>query len=62
MALMKCRECGKDVSTEAESCPSCGAKAPALSKAGKWWADTIAIAIFGGLIGAGYAIFKRFFP
>ncbi len=25
MALIKCRECGKDVSTEAAACPSCGA-------------------------------------
>lgn len=26
MALIQCRECGKDVSTEAKNCPSCGAK------------------------------------
>ncbi len=26
MALIKCAECGKDVSTEAKKCPSCGAK------------------------------------
>ncbi|WP_292839340.1 zinc ribbon domain-containing protein [Methylotenera sp.] len=26
MALVKCHECGKDVSTEAKVCPSCGAK------------------------------------
>lgn len=26
MALQKCHECGKDVSDEAKSCPSCGAK------------------------------------
>ncbi|WP_454844939.1 zinc ribbon domain-containing protein [Ralstonia thomasii] len=25
MALIKCRECGKDVSTEAAACPNCGA-------------------------------------
>lgn len=24
MALMKCDECGKDISSEAESCPQCG--------------------------------------
>src|SRR5437879_4460671 len=30
MALVKCRECGRDVSTEAAACPNCGAKpAPA---------------------------------
>lgn len=26
MALTKCRECGSEVSTEAENCPTCGAK------------------------------------
>jgi len=26
MALIKCEECGKQISDEAESCPSCGAK------------------------------------
>lgn len=27
MALIKCHECGTDVSTEAKACPKCGAKA-----------------------------------
>lgn len=31
MALTDCRECGEQVSTEAESCPHCGAPSPALS-------------------------------
>ena len=31
MALVACRECGKQVSTEAAACPSCGAKPPADS-------------------------------
>jgi hypothetical protein len=26
MALIKCRECGKEVSTEADKCPNCGAR------------------------------------
>lgn len=26
MALIKCKECGNDVSTKAEACPKCGAK------------------------------------
>lgn len=26
MALIKCHECGKDISTEAKTCPACGAK------------------------------------
>lgn len=24
MALLKCKDCGKDVSTEADACPHCG--------------------------------------
>lgn len=28
MALTKCRECGKEISTEAKACPHCGAKPP----------------------------------
>lgn len=28
MALKDCKECGKQISTEAESCPHCGAKQP----------------------------------
>lgn len=26
MAMVKCEECGKDVSTEATACPGCGAR------------------------------------
>ncbi len=28
MALVKCKECGSEVSTEAKACPKCGAKVP----------------------------------
>ncbi len=31
MALIKCHECGNDVSTEAASCPKCGAKVRVVS-------------------------------
>lgn len=34
MALVKCRECGKKISSEATSCPSCGASKPAIPKKG----------------------------
>ena len=36
MALTPCRECGKDVSSEAPTCPHCGASAPARAKAHDW--------------------------
>lgn len=28
MALIKCKECGKEISTDAKACPHCGAKPP----------------------------------
>lgn len=34
MALIKCEECGKEVSTEAEACPHCGAKIASKSSMG----------------------------
>lgn len=34
MAVQPCRECGQTVSTEATSCPHCGAPAPAGAPGG----------------------------
>lgn len=28
MAVLECRECGKEISTDAETCPHCGIKYP----------------------------------
>ncbi|MCS6258831.1 zinc ribbon domain-containing protein [Shewanella baltica] len=36
MALVKCKECGKEVSKSAKTCPHCGIKDPGL-KAGDIW-------------------------
>lgn len=36
MALIHCRECGKAISSEATSCPHCGAPIP-KPKRTKWW-------------------------
>jgi len=32
MALTKCLECGKEISTEAKTCPHCGTPKPHKSK------------------------------
>lgn len=32
MSITTCRECGKNVSSKAKTCPSCGIKNPAMSK------------------------------
>lgn len=49
MAMTTCKECGKQVSTEAKACPHCGAAAPAKKKAkggiGKWLLMVFAIGV-----------------
>lgn len=37
MALKKCKECGEQISTKAEACPKCGAKAPKKTSAFTWF-------------------------
>ncbi|HEY3658239.1 MAG TPA: hypothetical protein VGL34_24990 [Steroidobacteraceae bacterium] len=36
MALVKCRECGKQISSDAEACPSCGRKKPKATSTLTW--------------------------
>lgn len=36
MALVKCKECGSEVSTKAKVCPKCGAKAPKKTSLFTW--------------------------
>lgn len=36
MAIKKCKECGKEVSTKAASCPNCGAKTPKKTSPFTW--------------------------
>lgn len=56
MAMAKCRECGKEVSSEAETCPHCGIEKPArksgLKKFATWAAIIVAV-VGGGRIVAG---------
>lgn len=37
MALVKCRECGAQISTKADACPKCGARAPKKTSAFTWF-------------------------
>ena len=54
MALIQCQECGKEVSTDAKNCPSCGAKVvPPKKKAGSkkmYLFAFIGVAIIGAVI------------
>jgi DNA-directed RNA polymerase subunit RPC12/RpoP len=62
MALIKCSECGKDVSDKAASCPNCGApllsavrephKPVCVVRAGWRWEAIGALLVIGGLIAA----------
>jgi hypothetical protein len=36
MALIKCKECGKEISAQAKACPSCGAPPPPRTKLSTW--------------------------
>jgi len=50
MALTKCKECGKEVSTKAKECPSCGAPVKSSSSVG--CLTIIAIIFVIGMIGS----------
>lgn len=43
MALVKCKECGHEISKKADSCPNCGAKPPAKTSAFTWIVLTVII-------------------
>lgn len=48
MAVVKCTECGSQVSTQAQACPSCGAKRPAKDS----WGGILLIVLV--VVGVGY--------
>lgn len=54
MALMKCMECGNDVSTQAKACPKCGAKVSKpkkpTSRAVKMLGVLVAVAVVAGAV------------
>jgi len=56
MALNPCYECGSNISTEAKSCPQCGA-VPKKTKSTKWWLWAplglfVAFLAFGAVVGS----------
>lgn len=54
MALVKCKECGGQVSTEAKACPSCGAKPPKRTSTFTWIIAAIfAVVIFQSISKSG---------
>lgn len=55
MALKKCTECGKEVSTAAKSCPNCGKKNPTggMTFAAKFFFAIIGLAVIGQVMKGG---------
>ena len=45
MAIIKCHECGNEISSEAKVCPQCGAKNRSYSK--KWSATFLVVVVLG---------------
>lgn len=52
MALKKCKECGKEVSTKADLCPNCGAK---QKRKGIGCGGALLILIVIGVIGSQFS-------
>lgn len=50
MALIKCKECGKDISDTASMCPHCGIKIKENKKENKWNLNTYDYILFGVII------------
>lgn len=51
MALVKCKECGHQISKSATQCPNCGAKIKRASIVTKLIAGLFALGIFGSILG-----------
>ena len=56
MALKPCIECGHEISSEAKTCPNCGAKNRAYRSKAVWYLLTLAVV--GGLGFFAYAYFS----
>ncbi len=60
MPLVKCRECEKEVSSDAQKCPYCGVKNPCQKKASRsfWIKVVLFLGLLGGL-GYGYTLYTE---
>jgi hypothetical protein len=60
MALRKCKECGKEVSTKAEACPNCGA--PIKQKSKEYGCIASLLMLIGGAVVLLVIVAWLFFP
>ncbi|MDW2975118.1 MAG: zinc-ribbon domain-containing protein [Alphaproteobacteria bacterium] len=54
MSLIKCRECGKEISASARRCPNCGGK---VSRGGRWLKRLVLLVL---LLAAGWFLWTNF--
>jgi hypothetical protein len=52
MAIVKCKECGNEISTKATSCPKCGARVKRTSGCAKFALGFIVLCVIVGIIGS----------
>lgn len=52
MAMVKCKECGNEISSKAEACPSCGVKRKKTSTLTWIVGGLFALVVFGGVFGS----------
>lgn len=62
MTLIKCRECGNEVSTEATACPKCGAKVKykkPMSRTAKMLGGLLVVSVIAGMVASNTAVETR---
>ncbi|WP_417522269.1 zinc ribbon domain-containing protein [Marinobacter sp.] len=59
MALVKCKECGSEVSSKAKACPKCGAKAPKKTSLFTWFVLVVIVVSAFNIIGSDPASTSR---
>jgi len=50
MAMVKCKECGSQVSSKAKSCPNCGAKPPKKTSIVTWFVLVLIVFVAYGMV------------
>ena len=55
MGIENCRECGKPVSTEAKTCPSCGARKPTKTTNKTRWGMIVLVVLAIGIFSRGFS-------
>jgi RNA polymerase subunit RPABC4/transcription elongation factor Spt4 len=55
LGIENCRECGKPVSTEAKTCPNCGARKPSKTTSKTRWGVIVLVVLAIGILSRGFS-------